>query len=388
MKFLQIISHYVPSYSFGGPLRVAHSISKALVNSGHTVTVCTTNLKTENSFLDFPSDEPIVIDGVTIYYCKVNYKKWGFSFSLKSRIEKEIIDVDYVFTHFHYQYASSLGGFISRKYKKPLIVFPHGSLNKHGIKRKKMFLKYIYIKFFELKNFKKSQFLAFNCHEEKKLSLFNYKGRVIYNGISLENFKNLPPKYSFISKYQGLNKKLIYLFLGRLNFKQKGLNMLLPAFKYLSKINDLVHLIIAGPSELGGLKKIKLVIKNLNLEENVTITGELNEFEKVSILNDVDVFVLPSPSEGLSIALLEALYMNIPVVTTNRVGLNNVIKKNNAGIVVDFNLEELSNALVNVSDKSIRKKIIGEGRKIILQNHIWSKIVENLINVLKINRIK
>ena len=44
MKFLQVIPHYVPAYNFGGPLRVAHSIGKALIKQGHNVTVCTTNL--------------------------------------------------------------------------------------------------------------------------------------------------------------------------------------------------------------------------------------------------------------------------------------------------------------------------------------------------------
>ena len=102
MKFLQVIPHYVPAYNFGGPLRVAHSIGKALIKQGHNVTVCTTNLASEDSFLDVPIDEPINVDGITVYYQKVeSLRSWGFAPNLKRRIEKEIINTDFLFNHFH-----------------------------------------------------------------------------------------------------------------------------------------------------------------------------------------------------------------------------------------------------------------------------------------------
>ena len=95
MKFLQVIPHYVPAFSFGGPLRVAHSIGKSLVQLDHHVTVCTTNMKDEKENLDVPLDKPINIDGINVYYEEVNkFKYWGYSPGLKNRINHEAKNQD------------------------------------------------------------------------------------------------------------------------------------------------------------------------------------------------------------------------------------------------------------------------------------------------------
>ncbi len=146
--------------------------------------------------------------------------------------------------------------------------------------------------------------------------------------------------------------------------------------------NKLVHLILAGPDELQGESIIKSEINKLGLNKYITMTGELNDKEKLGALLDADVFVLPSPSEGMSIALLEALYMNIPIVTTKGVGLNKVIENRNAGYIINSGIDELASALVKISSDDVRNKMIGNGRDIILENHIWDKIVHQLIKEL------
>ena len=103
IKILQIIPQYIPAYRFGGPLRVAHSIGKALVEKGHNVTVITTNMSTEDTELDVPIDKPVFIDGIKVFYNKVKYlRSWGFCPEMKNRVNKEIKNADFVFSHFHY----------------------------------------------------------------------------------------------------------------------------------------------------------------------------------------------------------------------------------------------------------------------------------------------
>ena len=120
MKILQIISHYVPAYEFGGPLRVAHSLSKSLINLGHEVTICTSNLKNGNEDLEVLINKPIMVDGAKVFYLKVEKNRyWGYSSGFKNRLIKEIDKADVVLTHFHYQYSSYIGGLLTRKAKKP-----------------------------------------------------------------------------------------------------------------------------------------------------------------------------------------------------------------------------------------------------------------------------
>ena len=71
--------------------------------------------------------------------------------------------------------------------------------------------------------------------------------------------------------------------------------------------------------------------------------------------------------------------MNIPIVTTTGVGLNKVIEDRNAGHIVESNVNDLESGLIHICDDLVRKNMIGNGRKIILENHIWERIVDDLI---------
>ena len=383
MKILQIISHYVPAYEFGGPLRVAHSLSKSLINLGHEVTICTSNLKNGNEDLEVLINKPIMVDGAKVFYLKVEKNRyWGYSSGFKNRLIKEIDKADVVLTHFHYQYSSYIGGLLTRKAKKPLIVFSHGSLNKKGIHKRNTFLKYFYIKFFEKSNFNYSSFIAFNCEEELQLSYFKSKGKVIPNGIEPNDFIRISK--SPINGLDGekLNNKIIFLYLGRLNYAQKGLDILLPAFHKVTLSNSKAHLIIAVPDERGGYELVKKYIIKHKLENRITVTGMLDDIQKLTILNLSDVFILPSPSEGLSIALLEALYMKLPVITTRGVGLHKKIIEKNAGIIIDYDEEQLFSAIKKLIDKKSISKIKGNGKSFVELDFTWSKIGEQFSKLL------
>jgi len=94
-----------------------------------------------------------------------------------------------------------------------------------------------------------SNFILFNC-EEKNISLFKEKGKVVYNGISVDQFKDLPAKGHYRSMITDTKEKLIFLFLGRLNYTQKGIDILLPALKKLTIKNKLAHLILVLKPDL------------------------------------------------------------------------------------------------------------------------------------------
>lgn len=381
MRILQVISHYVPAYRFGGPLQVAHNLGRALVDQGHTVTVVTTNLADEENLLDIPVDHPIIQDGVIVFYESVKFLRyWGFSPGLWRRVSQEIMQADFVLIHAHYQFANWAGAYLARKHKKPYIIFAHGSLHLQGISSKHYWAKRIYLKLMEDENFQKARFIAFNAPEEHLNSLYQAQGRVIYSGISPSDFEPLPSSEYFLNTYPELQNKRYLLFLGRLDIEQKGLDLLLPAFAQLVAQYPDTHLVLAGPDEDDNRQKLQKMLAQLNIEQFVTFTGLVSGNDKLALLQHAYLFTMPSRFEGLSIALLEALYLGIPVLTTNRVGLSTEIENMNAGVVVDFTLSDIYQGLVK-TDKI--ESIRGNGTKLVREKYAWDGIARQLIEAIQ-----
>lgn len=389
MRILQIIPHYVPAYRFGGPLQVAHSLGKALVKAGHVVTVCTTNLANESTILDTPIDQPVDVDGVSVYYePTILFHSWGFSSQLVRRIRKEVAKADIVFIHAHYQFANWAGAIIARLHHKPYIIFAHGSLHIRGIQNKNHYLKQLYLRLLEDKNFRAALFIAFNAPEEQTNSLYNELGKVIPSGIDPKAFMNLPKPGAFRRRYPALTDKTLCVFLGRLDIEQKGLDLLILAIAMATDRCPHLHLVLAGPDEDGGKQRLEALATANNIRDKITFTGLIHGDDKLALLQDANFFVLTSRFEGLSIALLEALYMGLPILVTDQVGLSTEIKRLNAGIVVPPTVEAISEALFELSNMQVRIPMQNAGKKFLDDNYTWDAIASKFIDSILSQLIK
>jgi len=95
--------------------------------------------------------------------------------------------------------------------------------------------------------------------------------------------------------------------------KEKGIDVLLRAWANIIQLQKSLKLLILGNGPLED--ELKGLSKSLGLTGSVDFTGRVNNvFE---YLKDADLFVLPSRSEGLSNALLEAMGYGIPCIATH-----------------------------------------------------------------------
>lgn len=383
MKIVQIVPHYIPASYFGGTQKVAHAIGRSLVKFGHDVTVCTTNLADNSQNLNIPIDTAIDIEGVKVYY-EPTYllRYWGFSPQLAYRIDKEIACADIVFIHHQYQFANLIGPWLAQKAMRPYIMFAHGSLHINSVNSKSALAKKLYLRFLAQNNLYKSLFIAFNAPEELDSSLYKKRGKIIPSGIDPNEFDTMPNYGLFRSRYPELQSKVCLLFLGRIDVAQKGLDLLIPAFAKLYQDNRDIHLVLAGPNTGNGFQQINDLIIKLGIKQAVTFTGMLTGDDKLSALRDVDLFVLPSRYEGLSIALLEAMYSGLPVLITDRVGLCNEIESNYAGIKVSCNVESIYSGLLQLTHVDLRDKMRGRGKDLILRKYTWDAITLNLVDMI------
>ena len=138
-----------------------------------------------------------------------------------------------------------------------------------------------------------------------------------------------------------------------------------------------------GPDEDNGLAQLKAITNQYGVTDAITFTGMLVGQEKMAALQDADVFVLPSRFEGLSIALLEALYMGLPVLVTDRVGLHRTIQQLQAGVVTQPDVQSVAQALLTLSDPQVRASMRGRAIPLVREQYTWDAIASKLLAELE-----
>jgi hypothetical protein len=112
---------------------------------------------------------------------------------------------------------------------------------------------------------------------------------------------------------------------------------------------------------------IRYLVHELGLSEDVKIHGKVSNLKVQEILENTHVFILPSLYEGVSNAALEAMAMQIPVLTTKAGGMEEVVSHLENGLVINrFDVEDLyKNLYMLVNNKELCMKISLKSRDVI-----------------------
>lgn len=383
MRFAQVISHYVPAYRFGGPQQVAHGLGRALVRAGHQVQVFTTNLADERQNLNVPLDQPVDVEGVQVFYEPTVFSRyWGYAPGLKRRLRKELPSADHVLVHFHFQYANFIGARLARALDRRYSLFAHGSFKRDAIERKGTWKKRLYLNTLERPNLQAAERIVFNAEEERDGSLEFPQGCLLPNGLEPADYHPLPLPGTFRDGRGEFAGKTLILFLGRLDFQGKGLDLLLPAFADLVRGGTRAHLLLAGPDERGGEQAARQLVQQLQISSHVTFLGMISGDMKLAVLRDADCMVLPSRSEGLSITVLEALYLGIPLLVTDQVGLHQRVTDLRAGVVTRVSPEDVARGLRELIEPDQLARMRGAASKWIAANFTWDAIATTFLSMI------
>ena len=159
-------------------------------------------------------------------------------------------------------------------------------------------------------------------------------GRVatIENGIDLQRFAATPNVASARRDFGIPAGARVIGAVGRLS-KEKGHAVLLAAAKSLvGKFPDLCFMLVGdGPER----EKLTQEVAALGLQKNVIFTGVCSDIPKA--LAAMDIFVLPSLTEGLPMALLEAMAAKKVIVATAVGSIPRVIRNQENGVTVPPN---------------------------------------------------
>lgn len=160
----------------------------------------------------------------------------------------------------------------------------------------------------------------------------------IYNPIDVDYIIKLSNDVNNHVISEGFN----IISVGRLTY-QKGYDLLIPIISKLIKQGLDIHLYLLGDgSEKESLKQI---IKKENIENNIHLLGYLKN--PYPLMKNMDLFVCSSRSEGYSLVIAEALTLELPVISMNCSGPNELLANNKYGILCN-NYETLEKELVKI----------------------------------------
>lgn len=196
------------------------------------------------------------------------------------------------------------------------------------------------------------------------------KFTVIHNTIHAERFNTL-------NNNEKLRKELGFSIdenligtIGRL-CEQKGQVFLIEAMLGILKEHPNSKLIIVGEGPLEHFLKKKS--EDLGLSDNIVFLKKTREISK--LLTIFDIFVLPSLWEGLSVVLLEAMYMKKPIIATDISSNKEAMIDNETGMLVSSEDHEvLSKAIVSLLDNEERKRQFGYKARKRIEEYFGPKV--------------
>lgn len=199
----------------------------------------------------------------------------------------------------------------------------------------------------------------------------------IYNGLAIDQFCPAQGDECLKEKLGFSSRNLVVGTVARL-IPEKGIQYFLESavqIKNARKGQPIGFLIVGDGPFRPVLEK---QAQRLDLGQQVFFTGYKEEIKE--LLSIVDIFVLPSLSEGLGIALLEAMAMGKPVIGSQVGGIPEVIQPGVNGYLfppADFIC--LTEAILQLVDNPLARFRMGqEGRRIVEEKFSLQKMVESI----------
>jgi len=369
MKILQISFHTAPfgnvgKYDSGGLNIYVEKISNEL-SKNNDVTVVTAE-KAESfkqGNLDFQSlnlfDQELSVDDKEIYLQE-------FKTKLYELIDLESFDI----IHAHYWLSGLVAKQIKEEFNIPIIFTSHSlgifldGYNKERVDCEKIIMN-------------ASNVVTASSMYEETMIIENYridssKIKLIKPGVEKEIFTPDPT----------IMRENIFLSIGRIQ-EQKGQIETIKFLDNFRKIeNNFLCYFIGGPSGKSGneyLEQLKKSITELNLESHVEFLGSLSQSKIKDLMNRSKLLIHTSQFETFGLIAIEGNSMGVPVLTSNRGSLLEIIEQNVNGYVseslIDGNVNNFVQNLIHDPKKfnEIMKNCISRSK-----NYDWKNTVKEI----------
>jgi glycosyltransferase involved in cell wall biosynthesis len=306
---------------------------------------------------------------------------WGYSPALLRRLSG--IKPDLLHVHGLWMYSSVASRGWSCTSRRPYMVAPHGMLDPWAI-RNSSWKKNAALWAYERQHLEGAKCLHALCDAEAEaIRAFGLRNPIciVPNSIDVLDPVADPPANGDRSPIHTL------LFLGRLHPK-KGLVNLLNAWHRFDGRRDLAggawELVIAGWDQGGHEKELRDLVDRLQIRGSVRFPGPTFGAEKASMFRTASAFILPSLSEGLPMAVLEAWSYGLPVVMTPQCNFADELAAG-ASLCVEANSEDILQGLRRLArmDDGDRRKMGAVGLKLCREHFSPAPISDKMAQIYR-----
>jgi len=197
--------------------------------------------------------------------------------------------------------------------------------------------------------------------------------------INFDFIPNMVNTDFFSLKANKSNSNFVFVNIAFLG-KKKNQSMLIEAFYKAFSDNKKVKLIIVGDGE--EYDRLNVLIKNLNLQPQVTLYGRANRNEIKDLLQSSNAFVLSSKVETFGVVIIEAMSCGLPVVSTKSGGPESIITNNKLGELVENSSDSLAKGMFTIFNSTYNKEYI---RAYTIRNFSKEAICDKLIQIYKVH---
>lgn len=368
MRHLHFVQSLEPRQG-GGLGRAAQELHTQFLADGEKSLLVATRAK------EFKEAWPEVVQ-----HARIGPQKLYYAPKLNATADLTFPDIDIVHGHGFYVGTNYIFGRKARHMHKPLVYHVHGIFEPWILRRSRL-KKYLAKLWFENANFRHaSLWRALTGKEADQIRAVGIKAPIVIapNGIDLAPFDKFQEEAGSKGEQKGQ-----CVFLGRLHPK-KGLDLLLNAWSVIGKIKEGWKLIIAGPNENGYQSKIEQYIHGLGLHSSVSLAGTITGTEKTRLLKRADLFILPSYSEGFSVAILEALACKVPVIATTACNFPE-LARSGGGWECESSIESVAKTLSEAMESSIaeRKERGALGRRLVEKSYTWQEVAATILEACR-----
>jgi len=391
MRILLVVHAVAPRY--GGLAVMGPELSYELVRQGHEVSIYTSDVDGPDR-LKVPVDRPVISNGVEFHYFRgwTLPGKYVVSPALWRALRDKVTNFDIVHSWSVYSFSTTAAAYWCRKRNVPHMVFPHGSIDPFLLRRNRP-RKWLYTKLFAERDYRQASAVLFNTAEEMRLASDwpGLRTREDYVGNKPKRFVvpvGIDPSWlqepdaaageRLRNRFPELKGRRLIVCLGRINFK-KGLDILARAFAQIARNREDLHLVLAGPDSEGYGRKVRRWLADGGALKKATFTGSLDGEERLAVMQQAELFALPSYTENFGGVVTEAMASRVPVVISDQVNIWPDVLKAGAGLVVPCDAEATAQALRTVLDDPARGRQMGtNGRRWVAEHLPWKVVAAQM----------